>query len=635
MLKNLARRWLPSKSNMISLTNGVDEDVLIDLREVVKNYVTPAGEFTALKGIDLQVKRGEFVAVIGKSGSGKSTLINMITGIDSVTQGDIHIASTPIKTLNRRQMARWRGLNVGVIFQFFQLLPTLSLIENIMLPMEFCGLYTLSERRERALHLLELVGLLDQAYKLPAMVSGGQQQRAAIARALANDPQILVADEPTGSLDSKTADTIFKLFEEFVAQGKTMLMVTHDRDLASRVSRVIYIADGEITNQKIIAALPTVHKDDLVDVFSKLEPIKYGSGEVIIYQGDPANHLYIITKGDIEVALNHGTEDELIIDRLGSGQYFGEMGLIEGGKRGATVRVAAGSDALVMQLDRNTFLNLMEKSDLTKDDVIQLMRERTERTSMGMLGLDQEQFKAFITRFEAAKYEPDVNIVEQGDLADKFYIITKGEVEIINRHPSGQEVAVTRLGYGQYFGEMGLLRGGRRVATVRTTEEGAEVAFIHRETFVDLLAKSDIRQDEMITLLRQRALGLSMGLLGLENVDLSEVKTELNTLTYQPQETIIQSHNNDDFYIIIQGEVEVVHDLPNGQEEVINRLHSGQYFGETVLLQGGERTATIRAGDYEVELINIDKSTFQQLRDQSRLTTQEFIQMLPTIQKEH
>lgn len=222
---------------------------LIDMRKVVKNFETAAGTFTALKGVDLQVDPGEFVAVIGKSGSGKSTLINMLTGIDRPTSGEVTVAGTPVHTLSEGQLAVWRGHNVGVVFQFFQLLPTLSVVENVMLPMDFCGTFPGNERRERAMHLLSLVDMAEQAHKLPSAISGGQQQRAAIARALANDPPIIVGDEPTGNLDSRTAGQIFELFERLVAGGKTIMMVTHDDDLASRVTRAVKVADGEIVDE--------------------------------------------------------------------------------------------------------------------------------------------------------------------------------------------------------------------------------------------------------------------------------------------------------------------------------------------------------------------------------------------------
>ena len=225
-----------------------EDDRIIDLKNVVKSYDTEAGLFFALKGVDLRIDKGEFVAVIGKSGSGKSTLINMITGIDQPTSGEVNVLGTPVHQLSEGQKAVWRGKNIGVIFQFFQLLPTLSIIENIMLPMDFCNMYAAGERRERAMHLLELVELNDHAGKLPSALSGGQQQRAAIARSLANDPPLLVADEPTGNLDSKTADSVFVLFEKLVADGRSILMVTHDNELIKRVQRAIIVADGEIVS---------------------------------------------------------------------------------------------------------------------------------------------------------------------------------------------------------------------------------------------------------------------------------------------------------------------------------------------------------------------------------------------------
>ncbi len=223
-------------------------DHLIELRGVGKRYATAAGDFIALRRIDLQVDKGEFVAVVGKSGSGKSTLINMITGIDSPSEGEILVGDTAVHRLDENQIAQWRGRHVGVVFQFFQLLPMLTVVENVMLPMDFCDVYATRERRDRALHLLEQVDMVDQANKLPSAISGGQQQRVAIARALANDPPIIVADEPTGNLDSKTADAVFQLFHRLVAGGKTILMVTHDDDLAHRVTRTVTIADGAIVS---------------------------------------------------------------------------------------------------------------------------------------------------------------------------------------------------------------------------------------------------------------------------------------------------------------------------------------------------------------------------------------------------
>jgi putative ABC transport system ATP-binding protein len=231
-------------------TCGNGDGHLINCRQLVKTYHSPAGDFPALKQVDLEVDAGEFVAVIGKSGSGKSTLVNMITGIDRPTSGEVWVGDASVGTLTEGKLAQWRGRNIGVIFQFFQLLPTLTVLENVMLPMDFCHIYSMRERRERAIYLLEQVEVAEHAHKLPSAISGGQQQRVAIARAMANDPPILAADEPTGNLDSKTAASVFRLFESLVAQGKTILMVTHDRDLARRVTRTIMLSDGEIIQDR-------------------------------------------------------------------------------------------------------------------------------------------------------------------------------------------------------------------------------------------------------------------------------------------------------------------------------------------------------------------------------------------------
>jgi putative ABC transport system ATP-binding protein len=228
----------------------VNSQPLIELHNVVKTYSTAAGDFTALKGVNIQIGSGEFVGIVGKSGAGKSTLLNMITGVDHLTQGEVVVHNgkpVSIHKMSEDEIALWRGQTMGVVFQSFQLLPMLTLVENITLPMDLVGNFNPRKSRERALELLRLVEIEDHADKLPAFISGGQQQRVAIARALANDPLILVADEPTGSLDSVTADHIFEVFEHLVTdQGKTIVMVTHDQSLAPRFSRTMQIADGEL-----------------------------------------------------------------------------------------------------------------------------------------------------------------------------------------------------------------------------------------------------------------------------------------------------------------------------------------------------------------------------------------------------
>jgi putative ABC transport system ATP-binding protein len=240
--------WLKSKnkSEATHPGNRRSGEPLIHLRQVVKKYESLAGEVMALRGINLQVKPGEFVAVTGKSGAGKTTLVNMVTGIDRSTAGEIAVDGVSVHRLSTEQAAEWRGRTVGVIFQSFQLLPTLTVLQNVTLPMDFARKYSLRERRERGMRLLEQLEIAEHAHKLPSAVSGGQQQRVAIARAMANDPPILVADEPTGSLDSATTQAVVRVFEDLVGQGKTVLLVTHDRDLARRAGRTVTLADGEV-----------------------------------------------------------------------------------------------------------------------------------------------------------------------------------------------------------------------------------------------------------------------------------------------------------------------------------------------------------------------------------------------------
>jgi putative ABC transport system ATP-binding protein len=228
------------------------KDLLISIKDVKKSFPVGDGEVTILKGISFDIRTGEFVSIVGPSGNGKSTLLNMITGIDRPSSGEVLVTGKNLNKLSENRMALWRRHNVGIIFQFFQMLPALTLLENVVLPMDLAHKYTLKQRRERAMYLLDRVGLAEQAHKKPNAVSGGQQQRAGIARAVAIDPPLIVGDEPTGRLDPKGAEVCFELFEEWVAEGKTMLMVTHDKALAERVARKIQIIDGYVTRDEYI-----------------------------------------------------------------------------------------------------------------------------------------------------------------------------------------------------------------------------------------------------------------------------------------------------------------------------------------------------------------------------------------------
>ena len=279
-----------------------DARPLIEMREIFKSFKTTAGEVPVLKTISVDVYRNQFVSVVGRSGSGKSTLVNMLTGIDHPTRGSVRVADKEIHQLSEGEMSVWRGRNLGIVFQFFQLLPMLSLLENVMLPMDFCNLYPPVEREDRAMNLLTQVGLEKFVHKMPGAIAGGQQQSVAIARALANDPPILIADEPTGNLDGRTADQVIELFEEQVALGKTVIMVTHDRDLARHARRMLVIVDGELIPEALSQAFPEMRHRDLLALTHRALAKTCAAHQTIPYPADGDVHLFMIGQGEIRVS---------------------------------------------------------------------------------------------------------------------------------------------------------------------------------------------------------------------------------------------------------------------------------------------------------------------------------------------
>jgi ABC-type lipoprotein export system ATPase subunit len=365
--------------------NGNGKEAIIDLRDVHKKYKSAVGDFHALKNIDLQINAGEFVSVIGKSGSGKSTLLNMITGIDRPTSGEVFVNGTAVHALSENRMARWRGINLGIVFQFFQLLPTISVIENIMLPMDFCRTYPMREREKRALELLEMVELAEHSYKLPTAISGGQQQRVAIARALANDPPVVIADEPTGNLDSKTADSVFELFKNLAADGKTIIVVTHDSSLAKRTQRTALIADGEIVNEYVAKAMPTLTREQLLQATHLAKAQHYKAGTMIIAEGTNADAFYIVTRGTVEVVLPRKNQSDVIAVQLGPGKYFGEMEFFHEKKYRASIRASDGGPVEVLAISYDKLQGLLDQSDTTRDALHQ-SADRHERENVDLRG---------------------------------------------------------------------------------------------------------------------------------------------------------------------------------------------------------------------------------------------------------
>lgn len=373
------------KMTDIENANG-DHPFMVDLRSVDKYYQSAAGDYHALKTVDLQIDPGEFVSIIGKSGSGKSTLLNMITGIDRPTTGEVFVNGTAIHTMSENELAGWRGENLGIIFQFFQLLPALNLKQNVILPMDLAGKYRPRERRARAEHLLEMVGLADQLHKLPSMVSGGQQQRAAIARALANDPPVLIADEPTGNLDSKTAATVFHLFNQLVAEGKTVIIVTHDSSLAKNAHRTALIADGEIVNEYVAKAMPTLPQDQMLWATRNTKKSNYEAGRMIVTAGANADTFYIVSKGTVDVVLPRPNQSDVIAAQLGPGKFFGEMAFFHDRKRRASVRASENGPVEVLTLSYDQLEDLLDQSESTRN-LLRQIADRNEQRSAVLRGI--------------------------------------------------------------------------------------------------------------------------------------------------------------------------------------------------------------------------------------------------------
>jgi ABC-type lipoprotein export system ATPase subunit len=349
---------------------------MVEMRQVDKTFRNAAGEFRVLKGIDLTLRRGEFVAIVGKSGSGKSTLLNMLTGIDHPTAGRVRVAGVDIHAMGESERSRWRGRNLGIVFQFFQLLPMLTLLENVMLPMDYAAAYDFDDRPQRAMDLLRMVGLGDQAYQLPDAVSTGQQQSAAIARALATDPPLIVADEPTGNLDSRSAATIIALFDELVRRGKTIAMVTHDASLAAHTSRTIVISDGELIDETLARALPLLSHRKMLEATRAFRRHSFPPGEIILVRDQPVDAFWIITSGYVEVIVDSSAEGADRHVRLGPGNFFGEIELLRGSPAVAGIRACPESAVELAALDSAAFSSMLEGSPLAHQSLQRLAEAR-------------------------------------------------------------------------------------------------------------------------------------------------------------------------------------------------------------------------------------------------------------------
>lgn len=363
----------------ITVTQKAESIPAISLQSLTKTYENAAGKFTALKDIDLQFDYGQFVSIVGKSGCGKSTLLNMITGIDHPSTGKVIVGGKDLYKMTESQRAAWRGQNMGVVFQFFQLLPTLTVLENTILPMDYNNIYSFKERPERALKLLEMVGLETHAHALPANLSNGQQQSAAIARALATDPPIILADEPTGNLDSRSAEVILNLFETLAAQGKTILIVTHDPSLARRTDRTIILSDGEVVDQTVARALPFLDHHLMLLASRETKKEIFPPGSMVVHQGNPIDQFFMVASGSVDVVVNSKIP-ETTIARLGPGQFFGEVSLTLGVNAINSVRTASDGPVELVSIPRKFFEDLMKSSPRMMDALVQVAHMRMAET---------------------------------------------------------------------------------------------------------------------------------------------------------------------------------------------------------------------------------------------------------------
>jgi putative ABC transport system ATP-binding protein len=337
---------------------------MIEIQNITKVYQMGETEVRALDGVSLKIEDGEWIAITGPSGSGKSTLMAILGCLDSPTSGSYQLDGIDVAKMRDDQLAAVRNKKIGFVFQQFNLLSRTSALENVALPLLYA---TGNHQRDRAKAALAAVGLSDRLGHRPNELSGGQQQRVAIARALVTEPSILLADEPTGNLDSKTAETIFALFNDLVEQGKTVIIVTHDSGLARRAHRTALLADGEIVNEYVAKALPTLTPAQLLAATHKLQPRHYEAGSMILAEGKNSEAFYVIAKGTVEVVLPRRQQSDVVALELGPGKYFGEMEFFHDRRNRASIRASESCAVEVLSLDYEALSSLLGESEPTRE----------------------------------------------------------------------------------------------------------------------------------------------------------------------------------------------------------------------------------------------------------------------------
>jgi putative ABC transport system ATP-binding protein len=391
------------------------------------------------------------------------------------------------------------------VFQSFNLWQHMTVLQNVI----EAPVHVLKVRKpdaiEKAEALLNRVGLYEKKDQYPAFLSGGQQQRAAIARALANDPALIIADEPTGSLDSRTAGQIFELFRQLAAGGKTILMVTHDEDLARRVDRAILIADGEVVNEYLARALQEIGHDQLVEVKRRAVSRRYPAGATVVYQGERGHEFFILLEGEADVLVERPGGGEIQVGRLHPGQCFGETALTGDGVRTATVRAAADTPVVVAALDAESFHRLVDTTPALRERLGQIVERNQIRNQIQTLAALPFQSLLDLTRdLRAQTFPPGATILRQGALGDTFFFVLEGMVEVMLQRPDGAEVLIDRLAAGQFFGELALLGNGRRMANVRAADAPARVVELSRGDFEQIIGHSPVFREQVERVASQR-----------------------------------------------------------------------------------------------------------------------------------
>ncbi|MDZ7963828.1 MAG: cyclic nucleotide-binding domain-containing protein [Nostoc sp. DedSLP03] len=474
------------------------------------NYFFGEGELQkqVLSDINLEVKAKEFVILTGPSGSGKSTLLSLIGCLRSVRQGSLNILGQELNGASREQLVQMRR-NFGYITQSSNLLDFLTVQQNIQISLELQPDFSPKEARAKTAAILEAVGLAEKLNAYPANLSGGQKQRVAIASALVTRPKLVLADEPTASLDKIAGRNVVALMHRLAKeQSSAVLIVTHDNRILDLADRIVNVEDGKLGlafNQELSLVLPGFDEALLEKATTKPIVLTYESEQVIVHQGEPADKFYILLEGKVEIIQELPDEPPRLINHLSRGDYFGEVGLLRDGKRTATVRVARNSEVKVMVIEEELFRLFLGNSELTKADIVRHLHQRvmTSHLSNALPNVDPSEIIAVAAQAKVIRYGANSILVKEGEVADKFYLILEGEVEALmsDRH---DKFTSSKLKPGEYFGNAQLVNGENYPFTVRAGLTEVEVMVIDRESFCSLIFKSNTNQDIVASVLRHR-----------------------------------------------------------------------------------------------------------------------------------